>query len=33
MRIAIDHGLHVIACFGEKLEDRESGNTLKVVKT
>lgn len=30
---ALSKGLKVIACFGEKLEERESGNTMNVVKT
>ena len=32
IRMAIDQGLGVIACFGEKLEQRESGDTIAVVK-
>ena len=32
MRLALDTGLKVIACIGEKLEERESGETMKVVE-
>jgi triosephosphate isomerase len=31
VKFALDHGVNVIACFGEKLEERESGGTIKVV--
>lgn len=31
-RIALDTGLKVIACIGEKLEERESNETMKVVE-
>ena len=27
VKMALDHKLKVIACIGEKLEERESGNT------
>lgn len=32
MRLALDTGLKVIACIGEKLEERESGDTMKVIE-
>ena len=31
-KLALDNGLDVIACVGEKLEERESGQTMEVVK-
>lgn len=32
-KLALDTGLDVIACIGEKLEERESGATMEVVKS
>lgn len=32
VRLALDHGVGTIACVGEKLDERESGNTIKVVE-
>lgn len=32
-KLALESGLKVIACVGETLEDRESGNTNKVVES
>ncbi|KRW98733.1 Triosephosphate isomerase [Pseudocohnilembus persalinus] len=32
-KLALDTGLHVIACVGESLQDRESGQTNKVVES
>ena len=32
VRLALDSGVDVIACFGERLEERESGNTIHVVR-
>jgi triosephosphate isomerase (TIM) len=29
----LDSGIKVIACFGETLQERKSGNTFEVVKT
>jgi len=28
----LDEGLNVIACIGEKLEDRNNGNTVKILE-
>ena len=33
IKIALDNGLNVIACIGEKLSDREAGHTVEVVST
>jgi triosephosphate isomerase len=30
-RVALDGGLSVIACIGEKLEERKSGKTMTVI--
>jgi len=31
-KVCLEEGLQVIACIGEKLEEREAGKTLEVVK-
>jgi triosephosphate isomerase len=31
LKIALDNGINVIACIGEKLSEREAGNTIQVV--
>lgn len=31
VKIAQDNGINVIACIGEKLEEREAGKTMEVV--
>lgn len=31
-RLALDHSVGVIACIGEKLAERESGSTIKVIE-
>lgn len=33
VKFALDCGLSVIACIGETLKERESGNTIKVIKS
>jgi len=33
VKIALENGLNVIACIGEKLSDREAGHTVEVVST
>jgi triosephosphate isomerase len=30
LKIALENGMKVMACIGEKLEERESGKTLEV---
>ena len=32
-RIALEHGINVVLCIGEKLAERESGRTLDVCLT
>ena len=32
VKFAVDNGLSVIACIGETLKERESGNTFKVLE-
>lgn len=31
MKLAQENGINVIACIGEKLEEREAGKTMEVV--